>query len=72
MKEAPETRPDVIGSVRALYGDGEYTDFVYFTSEAEAREGEKRMAEAGDMSGWEEVISVDRYFDITEPWLYSP
>jgi hypothetical protein len=74
MKDMTEKRPDVIGSIRARYGDGEFSEFIYFTSEAEAREGEKRMeAEAsGDMAEWERTMSVDRYFDLTEPWLYSP
>jgi hypothetical protein len=74
MKEMPEKRPDVIGSIRARYGDGEFSEFIYFTSEAEARQGEKKMdAEAaGDMAEWERTMSVDRYFDLTDPWLYSP
>jgi hypothetical protein len=74
MPEMPKQRPDVIGSVRARYGDGEFTDFIYFTSEAEAREGESKMSEQSnaDMGEWEKTMQVDRYFDITDPWLYSP
>jgi hypothetical protein len=36
-------RPDVIGEVVAIYDDGDgYTDAVYFSSEAEARENESK------------------------------
>ena len=40
-----ELRPDVIGSVRGWDGD-QFTEAIYFTSEADAREGEASMAEA--------------------------
>jgi hypothetical protein len=35
-------RPDVVASVAAMYGDGDYTMAMYFTSEADAREGEQK------------------------------
>lgn len=68
-------RPDVIGGVIAWHGDGRFTQAVYFTNEAEAREGEAREvsqedAEARDegMSSFEDI----RFVDLLEPWLYSP
>lgn len=70
----PTVRPDVIGSVRARYGDGEFTEVVYFTSEAEAREGEaKPMSEQdeAEFADWQQVVQVDRWYDITDPWFYG-
>lgn len=65
-------RPDLIGSVVAYYGEGEYTEAAYFTSEAAAREGERKdmspeMAER--FKGFQELWHVDRYLDINDPWL---
>ncbi|HEX5905763.1 MAG TPA: hypothetical protein VFY56_02005, partial [Propionibacteriaceae bacterium] len=37
-----EFRPDVVGSVSIGHDDGGYTMVLYFTSEAEAREGERK------------------------------
>jgi hypothetical protein len=71
-----EFRPDVLGSVAAQYEDGEYTMTMYFTSEADARVGEKKemppelqaqMAEMADLT-----IGDTTFFDLGDPWLYSP
>jgi hypothetical protein len=68
-------RPDVIGGVTALHGDGNYTDCVYFTSEREAREGEKKEMPPEVAADFEEMMSLVAdvtYYDIKEPWLSSP
>jgi hypothetical protein len=65
-------RPDVLGGVLALHGDGGFTQVVYFPSEAAAREGE-RKAPPPEMD--EEFASAMReatFFDLSRPWLYSP
>lgn len=70
-----QQRPDVMGSVRAVYGDGEFSEFIYFSSEAEARAGEKQELppEAAEiMAEMDKVMTIDRFIDITDPWLYSP
>jgi hypothetical protein len=71
-----EFRPDVIGSVTALYDDGDYTMAIYFTSEAEAREGEKKEPPPELQAQMEEMQSLaggePTYFDLKQPWLYSP
>jgi len=73
-KRLRQLRPDLMGGIRALHGDGSYTEANYFTSEAEARAGEKRMGEeAPDMvSEYMSAIEGVRFFDLTEPWLDSP
>jgi hypothetical protein len=69
-------RPDVLGSVAVGHEGGAYTMAMYFTSEAEAREGERKepppelkaqMAEMDKLS-----IGAPEFFDIKQPWLYSP
>ena len=70
-----EFRPDVIGGALCLHGDGGFTQAVYFTSEAEARAGEKRPppAEVQAMLDEEAAITTDLvFYDLTDPWLHSP
>jgi hypothetical protein len=75
-KEWAEFRPEVIGSIEADYDDGAYTMALYFTSEEEAREGERKelppelkaqMDEAGSLN-----VGEPKFFDLKDPWLYSP
>ena len=69
-----EARPDLLGSVTAFYGEDNYADFAYFTSEEDAREAEKREippALADKFGQWEQLMKVERYLDITEPWMIA-
>lgn len=71
-----EFRPDVIGSVAAMYDDGDYTMAIYFTSEAEAREGEQKQPPPEIQAQMDELQSLSagppEFFDFKQPWLYSP
>ncbi len=69
-------RPDIIASVAAQYEDGGYTMAMYFTSEAEAREGERKepppelkqqMAEMDALT-----VGEPEFLDIKKPWMHSP
>jgi hypothetical protein len=65
-------RPDVIGGLVALHGDGGYTEAVYFTSEAAARAAENvpPSAEAqAIMAEWEPLFSDVTYYDLHTPRL---
>lgn len=67
-----ERRPDVIGDVTVVHTDGTYTDLIYFTSEAEAREGEAQPMPAEMQAMFEDFakcMPVDEYLDLKEPWL---
>jgi len=69
-----ELRPELLGAVMATYDEDGFTQVAYFTSEEEARMGEAREmpADAASlMAEWEQAMTVDRYLDITEPWLAS-
>jgi len=66
-------RPDLLGGHRVWTGPDRYVEVAYFTSEAEAREGEKREppAELVDaMREFEELSRNMEFIDLKEPWLY--
>ena len=69
-------RPDILGSVAVLHEGGAYTMAIYFTSEEEAREGERKepppelKAQMEEMDAMSE--GVPEFFDLRQPWLYAP
>jgi hypothetical protein len=66
-------RPDLIGVFRVWTGPDKYTDVGYFTSEAEAREGEKKEPPpelAEQMGQFEQLMSSVEFIDLKDPWLY--
>jgi hypothetical protein len=69
-------RPDILGSVTAQHEGGAWTMALYFTSEEEAREGERSEMppEMEKLMQEMEQLSVGEttYFDLKEPWLHSP
>jgi hypothetical protein len=70
---AASWRPDVIGGLRVWTGPGSYTEANYFTSEAEAREGEKKEPPselATQSTDFENLMANVEYRDLRDPWLY--
>jgi hypothetical protein len=69
-------RPEILGSVAVGYDDGAYTMVMYFTSEADAREGERKELPPELAAQMEEMnklsIGEPEFFDIREPWIHSP
>jgi hypothetical protein len=69
-------RPDILGSVGAQFEGGTYTMAIYFTNEEEAREGERKeppLALKAQMDEMNQLgIGVPEFFDLKQPWLYSP
>jgi hypothetical protein len=69
-------RPDILGSGAVLHEGGAYTMAIYFTSEEEAREGERKepppelKAQMEEMDAMSE--GVPEFFDLRQPWLYAP
>jgi hypothetical protein len=67
-------RPDILGSVSVSSGDA-YTAVIYFTSEAEARKGEKKEMPERMKAQMEEMNSLEvgepTFLDLKDPWLYS-
>jgi hypothetical protein len=69
-------RPDMLGSVAVGHEGGAYTMVMWFTSEAEAREGERKepppelkaqMDEMGALS-----VGEPEFLDLKDPWMYGP
>jgi hypothetical protein len=69
-------RPDIIGSLAAQHDGGAYTMALYFTSEEAAREGERKEPPPELKAQMEELdalsAGVPDFFDLKQPWLYSP
>ena len=68
-------RPDVIGGIAAWPGDGTFTQVVYFTSEEEARKGEKGEMSPEDAEAMQRSVGtmqVERFVDLRDPWLAGP
>lgn len=69
-------RPDILCIAMSMYGDGDFTTAIYFPSEAVAREGEQKEMPAKLKAQMDELDSLDAvpptYFDLEQPWLYSP
>ena len=66
-----ELRPDVLGTVIA-WDDDQFTQVVYFRSEAEARDGEKKMDQAPpEVQEIMELAPVASYVDLKDPWIKS-
>jgi hypothetical protein len=69
-------RPDILGSVTVEHEGGAYTMAVYFTSEAEAREGERKQPPPELQAQMEEMATLSigepEFFDLRQPWLYAP
>jgi hypothetical protein len=80
MAQNPEEwaafRPDVIGSLAVGHEGGAYTMAMYFTSEEAAREGERKQPPPQLQAQMEEMgkltIGEPEFFDLRQPWLYSP
>ena len=75
LPQLAELRPDVIGSTRAWDGD-RFTDAIYFTSEAAAREGEAKMGADTEAAGegmeeFGRLVQDLTYIDLKDPWLFS-
>lgn len=68
-------RPDILASLMLTHDDGEYVMAIYFTSEAEARVGEKKEppAELADQIAEMDTLDVGEvtFYDLRDPWLSS-
>ena len=69
-------RPEILGSVGVGHDGGLYTMALYFTSEEEAREGERKEPPAHLQAQMDEMnkltVGVPDFFDLKQPLIYSP
>jgi quinol monooxygenase YgiN len=76
-EQMTDLRPDVLGGIVAWHPSGRFTNFIYFTSEAEARANEKKMESSPEfkkmMAEWQAISDGETEFlDLSEPWYSSP
>jgi len=72
-KYASTWRPDVIGGLRIWTGATSTVEVNYFTSEAAARENEKKEppAELSELfAKYSDVIANTDFIDLRDPWIY--
>jgi hypothetical protein len=68
--EIGQRRPEILGMTVAWHGDGSFTQAVYFTSEQQARRGE-RVSDADEVrQDLMALVDQPTYFDLPEPDLF--
>ena len=79
MAEQPDMRtlrPDILGSVSVGHEGGKWTMVIYFSSEADAREGEVKEMPPEALKAMEEMqalsVGQPEFLDLKRPWLDSP
>ena len=69
-------RPDVLGTLMIGHEDGRWTQVIYFTSEAEARAGERKDPPQEWQAAMDELAKLSLgepdYIDLRRPVLMSP
>jgi hypothetical protein len=72
-RHAASWRPDIIGGLRVWTGADSGYDITYFTSEAEARNGESKPPpdEVAEMfAEFEALMANTEFIDLPDPWIY--
>jgi hypothetical protein len=75
-EEMAAFRPDVVGSVMINHEPDRWTQVIYFTSEAEARENERKEAPPEVQAVMEELMALSpeppEFIDLRQPMMQSP
>ncbi len=73
LEAMKDFRPDLLGSVLIRHDGGRWTQVLYFTSEAEAREGERQQAPPEWQATMEELMRLEVggpvFLDLRRPLL---
>jgi hypothetical protein len=75
LEDMRALRPEILGSLTIWRDDGEWAQAIFFTSEAEAREGERiepPQAWQGVMEQLMKLGDQPEFLDIRRPVLHSP
>ena len=68
-------RPEILGTVAVGHDGGGYTVAIYFTSEADARAGERKEPPPELAAQMEEMNKLmteqPEFLDLKQPWIYS-
>jgi hypothetical protein len=75
-EDMADFRPEILGIVMINYEPDRWIQVVYFTSEAEAREGERKDAPPEAQAVVEQLMALTAepfdFIDLRQPLLYSP
>jgi hypothetical protein len=66
-----EMRPEIIGATMAVEEDGTFTETVFFTDEASAREGERWEPPSEVREELETLMAGATFYDLHRPWFAS-
>ena len=66
-----EMRPEILGGSLALEDDGTFTETVFFTDEASAREGERKEAPPEVREVLDPIMRNAQFYDLHHPWFES-
>jgi hypothetical protein len=64
-------RPDILGGCLAIDENGSFTETIFFTSEAEARAGEKKAMPEDVQRTMDSAMHDVSYLDLRHPWFES-
>ena len=76
VRDMADFRPDILGSVMINHAPDRWTQVIYFTSEADAREGERKEASPEMQAVMEELMALSPeppdFIDLRQPLVQSP
>jgi hypothetical protein len=64
LEELHAARPDLLGAIRVLLADGAFVEAAYFTSEDDARQGERSSEFAGPQQEYTELFGEMTFIDL--------
>jgi hypothetical protein len=71
LDQLRSARPDLLGSFRVWFPDGSFVDVAYFTSEEDARKGEKSAEFEGPEEEFTAMYGEMTFIDLKHPILTS-
>ncbi len=74
-QELMAARPDILGRLACGHADGSWTMAIWFASEEQAREGERKELPpdaAERMAQFRELSDEPAYVDLRDPWMDGP
>jgi hypothetical protein len=76
LEAMAQRRPDILGTLMIGHDEGKWTQVIYFTSEAAAREGERQDPPPEFGAMMEELTRISlgepTFLDLRTPFLHSP
>lgn len=71
LEQLRRARPDLIGAVRAWFGDGTFAEVAYFTDEASARSGESSADFEAPQQAYTDLFTEMTFSDLHDPFFVT-